>query len=59
MSLAILWFIVLALLWCGFLSLEGFDYGVGMLHYFVGSDDDERRVAINAIGPVWTATRSG
>ena len=53
MSLAILWFIVLALLWCGFLFLEGFDYGVGMLHYFVGRDDDERRVAINAIGPVW------
>ena len=53
MSLAILWFIVLALLWCGFLFLEGFDYGVGMLHYFVGRDDDERRVAINSIGPVW------
>jgi cytochrome d ubiquinol oxidase subunit II len=53
MSLAILWFIVLALLWCGFLFLEGFDFGVGMLHYFVGRNDDERRVAINAIGPVW------
>jgi len=53
MTLAILWFIVLALLWCGFLFLEGFDFGVGMLHDFVGSNDLERRVAINAIGPVW------
>ena len=53
MSLAILWFIVLAILWCGFLFLEGFDFGVGMLHDFVGSNDLERRVAINAIGPVW------
>jgi len=53
MSLAILWFIALAILWCGFLFLEGFDFGVGMLHYFVGANDDERRVAINAIGPVW------
>ena len=53
MSLPILWFILLAVLWCGFLFLEGFDFGVGMLHGFVGHNDDERRVAINAIGPVW------
>jgi cytochrome d ubiquinol oxidase subunit II len=53
MSLAILWFIILALLWCGFLFLEGFDFGVGMLHGFVGSNELERRVAISAIGPVW------
>jgi cytochrome d ubiquinol oxidase subunit II len=53
MSLAILWFVVLAILWCGFLFLEGFDFGVGMLHGFVGRTDDERRVAINAIGPLW------
>ncbi len=53
MSLAILWFIVLAVLWCGFLFLEGFDFGVGVLHDFVGTNDLERRVAINTIGPVW------
>ena len=53
MSLPILWFVLLATLWCGFLFLEGFDFGVGMLHGFVGRNDDERRVAINAIGPVW------
>jgi cytochrome d ubiquinol oxidase subunit II len=53
MSLAILWFVVLAILWCGFLFLEGFDFGVGMLHDFVGTNDLERRVAINTIGPVW------
>ncbi len=53
MSLPILWFVLLATLWCGFLFLEGFDFGVGMLHGFVGRSDDERRVAINAIGPVW------
>ena len=53
MSLPILWFVVLAVLWCGFLFLEGFDFGVGMLHDFVGTNDVERRVAINTIGPVW------
>jgi len=53
MSLPILWFVVLAILWCGFLFLEGFDFGVGMLHDFVGTNDLERRVVINTIGPVW------
>ena len=33
--------------------LEGFDFGVGALHRSSGRDDAERRVAINAIGPVW------
>ena len=33
--------------------LEGFDFGVGMLHRFVGSSETGRRVAINTIGPWW------
>ena len=53
------WFIVIAVLWTGFFVLEGFDFGVGMLHSFVGQDDVGRRVAINTIGPFGTATRSG
>jgi cytochrome bd ubiquinol oxidase subunit II len=48
-----LWFVIVAYFWVGFLVLEGFDFGVGMLHSFVGRDDAERRVAINAIGPTW------
>src|SRR6478752_4670842 len=47
------WFIVIAILWTGFFILEGFDFGVGMLHGFVGTDDAERRAAINTIGPLW------
>jgi cytochrome d ubiquinol oxidase subunit II len=53
MTLAILWFFVIGVLWIGFFVLEGFDFGVGMLHQFVGADDHERRVAMNTIGPVW------
>lgn len=53
MSLDVLWFIVVALFWTGFFVLEGFDFGVGVLHDVVGRTDTERRVAINAIGPVW------
>jgi cytochrome d ubiquinol oxidase subunit II len=40
-------------LWTGFFILEGFDFGVGMLHSVVGRDDAERRAAINTIGPLW------
>ncbi|MFJ8960050.1 cytochrome d ubiquinol oxidase subunit II [Lentzea sp. NPDC102401] len=48
-----LWFCVIALLWLGYLFLEGFDFGVGMLLPFLGRDNTERRVMINTIGPVW------
>jgi len=47
------WFIVIAILWTGFFILEGFDFGVGMLHDVVGTDDAGRRAAINTIGPLW------
>jgi cytochrome bd ubiquinol oxidase subunit II len=47
------WFIFIAILWTGFFVLEGFDFGVGMLHSVVGRDEAERRAAINTIGPLW------
>ena len=47
------WFIVIAILWTGFFVLEGFDFGVGMLHSGVGGDEAGRRAAINTIGPLW------
>jgi cytochrome bd ubiquinol oxidase subunit II len=47
------WFIVIAVLWTGFFILEGFDFGVGMLHSLVGQDEAGRRAAINTIGPLW------
>src|SRR5215475_3114812 len=47
------WFIIIAILWTGFFILEGFDFGVGMLHDAVGTDDASRRAAINTIGPLW------
>src|ERR687887_2865152 len=53
MDLPTFWFCVIALLWLGYLFLEGFDFGVGMLLRVLGRRDDERRVLINTIGPVW------
>jgi cytochrome bd ubiquinol oxidase subunit II len=49
----VFWFIVIALFFTGFFVLEGFDFGVGILHGVVGKTDEERRVAINTIGPLW------
>jgi len=50
-----LWFVLIAILWIGYLVLEGFDFGVGALLRLVGKDEKGRRVLINTIGPVWDA----
>jgi cytochrome d ubiquinol oxidase subunit II len=53
MTLVSFWFVVLVVFWTGFLVLEGFDFGVGMLHGVVGRDEQGRRLAIQTIGPLW------
>jgi cytochrome d ubiquinol oxidase subunit II len=52
-ELTTFWFALLGVLWTGYLVLEGFDFGVGMLLPILGRNDIERRVLINTIGPVW------
>ena len=51
-TLQITWFILLFVLLIGYAILDGFDLGVGMLH-LTGKTDDERRLGLQAIGPVW------
>ncbi|GAA1537531.1 cytochrome d ubiquinol oxidase subunit II [Nocardioides humi] len=53
MELTTVWFVLIAVLWIGYFTLEGFDFGVGMLLPVLARDDTERRVMINTIGPVW------
>ncbi len=53
MELTTFWFGLIGVLWVGYLVLEGFDFGVGMLLPLVARDDTERRVLLNTIGPVW------
>ncbi len=55
MTLSTLWFILVGVLFTGFFFLEGFDYGVGILMPFLGKKDEERRIILNTIGPVWDA----
>src|SRR5512136_522376 len=53
MTLNALWFILIGVLFTGFFLLEGFDYGVGILLPFLSKKDEERRMILNTIGPVW------
>lgn len=53
MALTDIWFLLIAVLWTGYFVLEGFDFGVGMLLPAVGRTENDRRVAINTVGPVW------
>ena len=47
-----LWFLVVGALFSGYAILDGFDLGAGAWHLFF-RDEDHRRVALNAVGPVW------
>jgi cytochrome d ubiquinol oxidase subunit II len=53
MSLADLWFVLFVAIIGGYIVLDGFDLGVGMLHPFAAKEDEERRIVLNSIGPIW------
>jgi cytochrome bd ubiquinol oxidase subunit II len=47
------WFVAIAVLWLGYLFLEGFDFGVGMLLRLLGRTERDRHAMLTTIGPVW------
>ena len=51
--LRLIWWLLLGVLLIGFAVMDGFDLGVGALLPFVARNDDERRIVINVVGPVW------
>lgn len=51
--LATIWFVLIVVLWMGYLFLDGFDLGVGMLLPFLSRTERGKRVLLNTIGPVW------
>ena len=53
MTLNVIWFILFVVIITGYLILDGFDIGVGILHPFVADGDEERRITLNSIGPIW------
>ena len=48
-----LWYALFVLIVCGYLILDGFDMGVGILLLPMARNDLERRTLLNSIGPIW------
>ncbi len=48
-----LWFWLVAVMIVGYVVLDGFDLGVGVLHLFLVRNEAERRATLASIGPVW------
>ena len=53
MILQSIWFFLWGLLWAVFFMTDGFDFGVGTLLPFIGKTDDDKRIMINTMGPIW------
>lgn len=52
-TLRLIWWLLLGILLIGFAVTDGFDLGIAAIFPFVAKNDLERRVVLNAIGPVW------
>lgn len=52
-TLRVIWWLILGVLLIGFAVMDGFDFGVAALVRVLGRDDDERRVLLETVEPVW------
>ena len=52
-TLRLIWWVLLGVLLIGFALTDGFDLGSLILLPFIARKDGERRIVVNAIGPVW------
>ncbi len=48
-----IWFILVAAMLVAYVVLDGFDLGAGALHLIAARTDEERRMLLATIGPVW------
>ena len=53
MTLANIWFVLVAVLLTIYVILDGFDLGAGVLYPFIARGEDEKSVVRASIGPVW------
>jgi cytochrome d ubiquinol oxidase subunit II len=51
--MGLVWFWLVAVMIVGYVVLDGFDLGVGVLHLFLPRTEQERRATLASIGPVW------
>ncbi len=50
-----IWFLLWGILWAVYFMLDGFDLGLGTLAPFIASNENEKRVIYNSMGPFWDA----
>src|SRR5579863_8512050 len=48
-----LWFCLVAVMITGYVVLDGFDLGVGIVHLLVARSDEEKCTALASIAPIW------
>jgi cytochrome d ubiquinol oxidase subunit II len=48
-----IWFCIVAVMLAAYVVLDGFDLGAGILYLYAGRTDEERRMILRSIGPVW------
>ena len=48
------WYSAVTFMLAVYVVLDGYDFGVGMLYPFIARTEGERRMALAAIGPVWS-----
>jgi cytochrome d ubiquinol oxidase subunit II len=48
-----IWFWLVAVMIVGYVVLDGFDLGVGILHLFLVRTEADRQISMRSIGPVW------
>ncbi|MGC1455107.1 MAG: cytochrome d ubiquinol oxidase subunit II [Nitrospirota bacterium] len=53
MEFQVTWFVLWAVLWAVYFMLDGFVLGTGMLHHFLTRNDQEKKILIRTVGPVW------
>lgn len=53
MVLESIWFFLWGLLWAVYFMTDGFDLGIGTLMPFVAKSEEDRRIMVNAMGPLW------
>lgn len=53
MTLQVIWFVLIGVLFTVYAVLDGFDLGVGVIHPFIAKTDTERRTLLAAVGPFW------
>lgn len=57
-TLRVIWWLLIGLLFIAFIIMDGFDLGAVILLPWLAKNDEEKRIVINSIGPVWEGNQA-